>query len=111
MQDLLADLEELDFVVSRMKFLGCRGTTGTEASFMDLFEGDGKKIDEMNRQIAARFAFDECFPVCGQTYPRKVDSRILNVLSSIAQSCYRMAFREESDRLLRHGLQAEPHAL
>ncbi len=104
MQDLLADLEELDFVVSRMKFLGCRGTTGTEASFMDLFEGDGKKIDEMNRQIAARFAFDECFPVCGQTYPRKVDSRILNVLSSIAQSCYRMA---NDIRLLQHDRQVE----
>ncbi|MDO4316449.1 MAG: lyase family protein, partial [Oscillospiraceae bacterium] len=73
MQDLLADLEELDFVLANMKFLGCRGTTGTEASFMDLFEGDGEKIDEMNRLISAEFGFDKCFPVCGQTYPRKVD--------------------------------------
>ena len=104
MQDLLADLEELDFVLENMKFLGCRGTTGTEASFMDLFEGDGDKIDEMNRQISAEFGFDKCFPVCGQTYPRKVDSRILNCLSSIAQSCYRMA---NDIRLLQHDRQVE----
>ena len=104
MQDLLADLEVLDFVLDNMKFLGCRGTTGTEASFMDLFEGDGEKIDEMNRQISAEFGFDKCFPVCGQTYPRKVDSRILNVLSSIAQSCYRMA---NDIRLLQHDRQVE----
>lgn len=104
MQDLLADLEELDFVLANMKFLGCRGTTGTEASFMDLFEGDGEKIDEMNRKISAEFGFDKCFPVCGQTYPRKVDSRILNCLSSIAQSCYRMA---NDIRLLQHDRQVE----
>ena len=104
MQDLMSDLEELDFVIDSMKFLGCRGTTGTEASFMDLFEGDGEKIDEMNRQISAEFGFDKCFPVCGQTYPRKVDSRILNCLSSIAQSCYRMA---NDIRLLQHDRQVE----
>ena len=104
MQDFLSDLEELDFVLENMKFLGCRGTTGTEASFVDLFEGDGEKIDEMNRQIAAEFGFDKCFPVCGQTYPRKADSRILNVLSSIAQSCYRMA---NDIRLLQHDRQVE----
>ena len=104
MQDLLSDLEELDFVTSSLKFLGCRGTTGTEASFMDLFDGDSAKIDEMNRRIAADFGFTKCFPVCGQTYPRKVDSRILNVLSSIAQSCYRMA---NDLRLLQHDRQVE----
>ena len=104
MQDLLSDLEELDFVLDHMKFLGCRGTTGTEASFMDLFDGDGAKIDEMNRQIAAEFGFDQCFAVCGQTYPRKADSRILNVLSAIAQSCYRMA---NDIRLLQHDRQVE----
>ena len=104
MQDLLADLEELDFVVDNMKFLGCRGTTGTEASFLDLFEGDGAKIDEMNRRIAAAFGFDKCFAVCGQTYPRKFDSRVLNVLSSIAQSCYRFA---NDLRLLQHDRQLE----
>ena len=104
MQDLLSDLEELDFVLDHMKFLGCRGTTGTEASFMDLFDGDGAKIDEMNRQIAAEFGFEQCYAVCGQTYPRKADSRILNCLSAIAQSCYRMA---NDIRLLQHDRQVE----
>ena len=104
MQDLVSDLEELDFVLGSIPFLGCRGTTGTEASFMDLFEGDGAKIDEMNRMIAAEFGFDRCFPVCGQTYPRKMDSRILNCLSAIAQSCYRMA---NDIRLLQHDRQVE----
>jgi len=104
MQDLLSDLEELDFVLEHVKFLGCRGTTGTEASFADLFCGDGEKIDEMNRRIAAEFGFDECFAVCGQTYPRKFDSRVLNVLSSIAQSCCKFA---GDLRLLQHDRQVE----
>ena len=104
MQDFLADLEELDFVLGSLKFLGCRGTTGTEASFLDLFDGEGAKIDEMNRQISAEFGFERCFSVCGQTYPRKVDSRILNVLSAMAQSCYRMA---NDIRLLQHDRQVE----
>ena len=102
MQDFLSDVEELDALLSGLKFLGCRGTTGTEASFMDLFDGDEEKIDEMNRRIAAEFGFSECFPVCGQTYPRKVDSRILSCLSSIAQSAYRMA---GDIRLLQHDRQ------
>ena len=104
MQDLMSDLEELDFVVGSMKFLGCRGTTGTEASFMDLYNGDEGKIDEMNRLISRDFGFERCFSVCGQTYPRKLDSRILNVLSSIGQSCYRMA---NDIRLLQHDRQVE----
>ena len=104
MQDFLSDLEELDHVLAHMKFLGCRGTTGTEASFLDLFDGDTDKIDRMNRQISAEFGFERCFDVCGQTYPRKVDSRILNCLSSIAQSCYRMA---NDIRLLQHDRQVE----
>ena len=104
MQDLMPDLEELDFVIDHMCFLGCRGTTGTEASFMELFDGDTAKIDEMNRMISADFGFTKCFAVCGQTYPRKLDSRILNVLSSIAQSCYRMA---NDIRLLQHDRQVE----
>lgn len=104
MQDFLTDLKEIDFAIENIKFLGCRGTTGTEASFVDLFEGDGSKIDEMNRMIAADFGFDELFDVCGQTYPRKVDSRILNCLSSVAQSCYRMA---DDIRLLQHDRQLE----
>jgi len=104
LQDYASDLEELDFVIDTLKLLGCRGTTGTEASFMDLFEGDTAKIDEMNRQICAEFGFDRVFAVSGQTYPRKADSRILNVLSSIAQSCYRMA---NDIRLLQHDRQME----
>ncbi len=104
MQDFLSDLEEVDFALSNIKFLGSRGTTGTEASFMDLFEGQTDKIDEMNRMIASDFGFTECFDVCGQTYPRKVDSRILNALSSIGQSCYRMA---NDIRLLQHDRQLE----
>ena len=103
-QDFMSDLNEIDFAIENIKFLGCRGTTGTEASFVDLFEGDTAKIDEMNRLIAADFGFTECFDVCGQTYPRKVDSRILNALSSVAQSCYRMA---NDIRLLQHGRQVE----
>lgn len=103
-QDFLSDLEELNFVIDSFKFLGCRGTTGTEASFMDLFEGDGSKVDEMNRLISEEFGFKKCFTVSGQTYPRKFDSKILNVLSSIAQSCYRMA---DDLRLLQHDRQVE----
>ena len=104
MQDFVSDLVELDFVVETVKFLGCRGTTGTEASFLELFDGDTAKIDEMNRSISAAFGFTQCFDVCGQTYPRKLDSRILNCLSSIAQSCYRMA---NDIRLLQHDRQVE----
>ena len=104
MQDFLSDLEELDFVIGSMKFLGCRGTTGTEASFVELFGGNTEKIDAMNRRISADFGFEKCYPVCGQTYPRKLDSRILNILSSIAQSCYRMA---NDIRLLQHDRQVE----
>ena len=104
LQDFLSDLEEIDFVIENIKFLGCRGTTGTEASFVELFEGDTAKIDEMNRILASEFGFDSCFDVCGQTYPRKTDSRILNCLSSLAQSCYRMA---NDIRLLQHDRQIE----
>ena len=104
MQDFLSDLKEIDFAIENIRFLGCRGTTGTEASFVDLFDGDTKKTDELNLMIAADFGFDECFDVVGQTYPRKVDSRILNSLSSLAQSCYRMA---NDIRLLQHDRQVE----
>ena len=104
LQDLESDLSELDFTLKNVKFLGCRGTTGTEASFLDLFDGDQEKISQMNRKISSDFGFEECFPVCGQTYPRKLDSRLLNCLSSIAQSCYRMA---NDIRLLQHDRQVE----
>ena len=104
LQDLESDLEEIDFVIDHLRFLGCRGTTGTEASFMDLFEGDEARIDEMNRKIASEFGFAECFTVSGQTYPRKTDARILNALSALAQSCYRMA---NDIRLLQHDRQID----
>ena len=104
MQDLLEDVRELDFVAQGMKFLGSRGATGTEASYMELFGGDGGRIDEMNRRIAENFGFTECYPVCGQTYPRKLDARIVRVLSSFGESCYRMA---QDIRLLQHDGQME----
>ena len=104
MQDLLSDLEELDFVLGSMRLLGCRGTTGTEASFLELFDGDEEKIDELNHRIAAEFGFSSCYPVCGQNYPRKFDSRLMNCLSAVAQSSYRMA---QDIRLLQHDRQLE----
>ena len=104
MQELWMDLEEIDFVLDSMKFLGCRGTTGTEASFLELFQGDETKIDELNARLCREFGFARCFSVCGQTYPRKEDSRILNCLSSLGQSCYRMA---NDIRLLQHDRQLE----
>ena len=104
MQDFLTDLYELDFVIASIPFLGCRGTTGTEASFVELFGGDTKKIDEMNKKLCRAFGFEKLWDVCGQTYPRKLDSRILNVLCSIAESAYRMA---NDIRLLQHDRQVE----
>lgn len=104
LQDFMSDLEEIDFAISNIKFLGCRGTTGTEASFMELFDGDERKIDKMNELIAKDFGFDVCFDVCGQTYPRKLDSRILNALASIAQTAYKTA---TDIRLLQHDRQID----
>lgn len=104
LQDLASDLEELDFVLSAIPFLGCRGATGSEASLMELFDGDQEKIEELNRRLTKRFGFDRMFDVSGQTYPRKLDSRILSCLSAIAQSCYRFA---NDMRLLQHDRQVE----
>ena len=103
-QDFVTDIEEIDFVLSGMKLLGCRGATGTEASFVDLFEGDTAKIDELNRMICDEFGFEKYYSVSGQTYPRKADSRILNCLSAVAQSAYKMA---NDIRLLQHDKQIE----
>ena len=108
LQDFVSDLDEIDFALKNVKFLGCRGTTGSEASFVELFDGDGEKINALNRKIASAFGFDEIFDVQGQTYPRKVDSRILNTLSSIAQSAHKLA---TDMRLLQHDRQLfEPFA-
>ena len=104
MQDLLTDLDELEHLSDSLRFLGCRGATGTEASLLELFNGDGTKADELNRRLANTFGFKECFSVCGQTYPRKTDSRILNLLSSVGQSCHKMA---TDIRLLQHDRQLE----
>ena len=93
MNELLMDIEELDFQYGRMKLLGSKGTTGTQASFMELFKGDGAKIREMEQKIAVEmgFAKDAIVPVSGQTYSRKVDAQVLNVLSGIAQSAMKFA--------------------
>lgn len=99
LQDLVTDLNDLDALLADMKFLGCRGTTGTEASFMELFEGDEDKVDRMNKMLAESFGFNECVDVCGQTYPRKTDSRILKALSGIAESAAKFA---TDVRLLQH---------
>ena len=108
LQDFVSDLDEIDFALKNVKFLGCRGTTGSEASFVELFDGDGDKINALNRKIADAFGFDEIFDVQGQTYPRKLDSRILNALSSIAQSAHKFA---TDMRLLQHDRQLfEPFA-
>ncbi|ABN51976.1 MAG TPA: adenylosuccinate lyase [Hungateiclostridium thermocellum] len=88
-QDLLMDLEDLDYILSNMKLLGSKGTTGTQASFLNLFENDHEKVKKLDMLIAKKMGFDKVFPVSGQTYTRKLDSRILNLLSSIAQSAYK----------------------
>ena len=115
MQDFLSDLEELDHVLSTLKLLGCRGTTGTEASFMDLFDGDGAKIDEMTHRIAAEFGFDA---QDRQPHPERPLLPRAERLphgerhpSASARPAGRGAVREKPDRLVRHGLQAQPHAL
>ena len=89
--ELLLDLRDLDYVVSNMQLLGSKGTTGTQASFLELFDGDGAKADFVEAKIAAAFNFSGCVPVSGQTYSRKHDSRVMNVLSGIAQSAYKFS--------------------
>ena len=90
-QDLLMDLEDLEYVLQNMRLLGCKGTTGTQASFLDLFDGDHEKVRKLDMLIAEKMGFKKVFPVSGQTYSRKLDSRVLNVLSGIAQSAYKFA--------------------
>lgn len=91
MQDLALDLENLNHTIESMRFRGVKGTTGTQASFMSLFDGDEMKVKELDQKVAAHFNFPKTFKVTGQTYPRKLDSFILNTLSEIAQSAYKFS--------------------
>ena len=91
LHELYLDYQDIEYVISSLKLLGSKGTTGTQASFVELFEGDSKKIKEMERIIASEMGFESVYPVSGQTYSRKVDSRVLNVLSGIAQSAHKFA--------------------
>ena len=99
MQEFCLDLEDLEYVISGMKLLGCKGTTGTQASFLELFDGDQEKVDRLDPMIAGKMGFEACYPVSGQTYSRKVDTRVLNVLAGIAASAHKMS---NDIRLLQH---------
>ena len=99
MQDLVTDLEDLDHVLSSLRLLGSKGTTGTQASFLELFEGDHEKCEKLDELIAGKMNFPGCVPVSGQTYSRKTDSRVLNVLAGIAQSAHKFG---NDLRLLQH---------
>ena len=98
-QEFLMDLEDLDYVLSSMKLLGSKGTTGTQASFLELFDGDQEKIDKIDPMIAEKMGFTSCVAVSGQTYSRKTDTRVLNVLAGIAASAHKMS---NDIRLLQH---------
>jgi len=99
LQDLLIDLQDLEHLFSTMPFRGVKGTTGTQASFLKLFEGNHEKVKELDKKVAKKIGFSITFPVTGQTYPRKLDSRVLSVLSSIAQSAHKFS---NDIRLLQH---------
>lgn len=99
MQEFCLDLEDLNHVISSMKLLGSKGTTGTQASFLELFDGDQETIDKIDPMIAQKMGFAQCYPVSGQTYSRKVDTRVLNVLAGIAASAHKMS---NDIRLLQH---------
>ena len=99
LNELVMDLEDLDYVLSTMKLLGCKGTTGTQASFLELFNGDQDKIRQIDKKIAEKMGFEECVPVSGQTYSRKVDTRVLNILAGIAASAHKFS---NDIRLLQH---------
>ena len=99
LQDLTFDLEDLDYLIGSLKLLGSKGTTGTQASFLELFEGDHNKCKELEGKIAQKMGFDSCYAVSGQTYSRKIDSRVLAVLSGIAQSAHKFS---NDIRLLQH---------
>lgn len=92
LQDLLIDLDDVEYILSNMKLLGSKGTTGTQASFMDLFDNDSDKVRKLDKLIAEKMGFDSVYPVSGQTYTRKQDSRVLNVLAGIAQSASKFSY-------------------
>ncbi len=98
-QEFMMDLEDLDYVKSTLKLLGSKGTTGTQASFLELFDGDHETIDKIDPMIAEKMGFKACYPVSGQTYSRKVDTRVLNVLAGIAASATKFS---NDIRLLQH---------
>lgn len=98
-QEFLMDLEDLEYVLSTLKLLGSKGTTGTQASFLELFDGDQETIDRIDPMIAEKMGFESCYPVSGQTYSRKVDTRVLNILAGIAASAHKMS---NDIRLLQH---------
>ncbi|WP_294371440.1 adenylosuccinate lyase [uncultured Clostridium sp.] len=91
MQDLVMDVENIDFVLSKLKLRGVKGTTGTQASFMELFDGDESKVKALDKIVAEKMGFEKSFGVTGQTYPRKLDSIVLNTLSEVAQSAYKFS--------------------
>ena len=97
--EFMMDLEDLDYVLSTLKLLGSKGTTGTQASFLELFQGDQETVDKIDPMIARKMGFDECYPVSGQTYSRKVDTRVCNILAGIAASAHKMS---NDIRLLQH---------
>ena len=98
-QEFLLDLQDLEYVLGTMKLLGSKGTTGTQASFLELFDGDQETIDKIDPMIAEKMGFKECYPVSGQTYSRKVDTRVANILAGIAASAHKMS---NDIRLLQH---------
>ena len=125
MQDLLLDLEDVQYQLSKARLLGSKGTTGTQASFLELFDGDHEKVRALDRKIAEKMGYKSVYPVSGQTYSRKVDSQFLNVLSGIAQSAAKFSndirllqhlkeveepFEKDADRFFRNGLQAQSDA-
>ena len=99
MQEFMLDLEDLNYVLSTMKLLGSKGTTGTQASFLELFDGDQETIDKIDPMIAEKMGFKQCYPVSGQTYSRKVDTRVVNILAGIAASAHKFS---NDIRLLQH---------
>ena len=122
-QEYLMDIDEVEYRIKGAKLLGSKGTTGTQASFLELFEGDHEKCRALDRMIAKKMGFKDCFAVSGQTYPRKMDAMLISTLSGIAQSAAKFSNDirllqhmkeieepfEKPDRFLRHGVQAQPH--